>query len=77
MAFCWGRPIYLFNDFYQPLKDELLAWQVISLKKDLNILIEEYKKERYLLIDKQISQADDNSQLELGDIDEYFYPLSR
>ena len=46
-------------------------------KMEKQHLIEEYKKERYLLIDKQISQADDNSQLELGDIDEYFYPLSR
>lgn len=76
MAFCWGRPIYLYNDFYEPIKEELLAWQVISLQGNLDRLIEEYKKARYVLNDKFTLSSDDG-QLELGDIDEYFYPLLR
>lgn len=76
MAFCWGRPIYLYNDFYEPIKEELLAWQVISIQGNLDRLIEEYKKARYVLNDKFTLSSDDG-QLELGDIDEYFYPLLR
>lgn len=31
MAFCWGRTIYLLNDYYEPFKDELLAWGLGAL----------------------------------------------
>lgn len=76
MAFCWKRPIYLYNDFYEPLIDELTAWNAICLKGNLIELIENYKNEKYLLIEKD-SLTSDDGQLELGDIDEHFYPLSR
>lgn len=76
MAFCWGRPIYLFNDLYEPLNDELIAWSAIGLKGNLDILIENYKKDKYFFTDINLSIGEDN-QLELGDIDEHFYPLSR
>ena len=76
MAFCWGRPIYLYNDFYGPLMDELVAWNTICLNEDLDKLIHIYKREKYMLFDKDSLNTDDG-QLELGDIDEYFYPLSR
>lgn len=76
MAFCWGRPVYLFNDIYDPLFDELTAWDVVCLNGNLEQLIKDYKQERYKWYDKNIMMTEDG-QLELGDIDEYFYPLSR
>lgn len=76
MAFCWGRPVYLFNSFYEPLMDELTAWNAICLNGCLEQLIKRYRRERYALIDKSVVYNDDG-QIELGDIDEYFYPLSR
>lgn len=77
MAFCWGRAIYLLNDFYEPLKEELMAWRVVNLNGNLERLIEDYKMERYSLPDKQVCASEFDGQLELGDIYEYFYPLSR
>ena len=77
MAFCWGRPIYLFNAFYEPLIDELIAWNAICLHGNLENLVKDYKQERYKLIDKNSLITDDEYQIELGDIDEHFYPLSR
>lgn len=38
MAFTWNRKIFLFNDIYSPLKDELMAWDCICLNGDLNKL---------------------------------------
>lgn len=77
MAFCWGRPVYLLNDFYEPLMDELTAWNAICLNGSLEQLIQRYRRERYALIDKKSLVYNDDGQIELGDIDEYFYPLSR
>ena len=36
MAFVWNRKIFLFNDIYEPLADELLAWDSICLHGNLN-----------------------------------------
>lgn len=77
MAFCWGRQIYLFNDIYAPLIDELTAWNATCLKGNLNLLIENYKKEKYILADENSITLENNGQIELGDIDEHFYPLFR
>ena len=77
MAFCWGRPIYLLNDLYDPLIDELRAWNAICLKGKLEKLIDNYKNERYRLEDKNDLSSEIKGQLELGDLDEYFYPLLR
>lgn len=77
MAFCWGRPIYLFNGFYGPLEEELSAWNAICLHGNLDILVQNYKKDRYMFIDENLITVEIDGQLELGDIDEYFYPLSR
>lgn len=52
MAFCWGRPIYLYNGFYEPLQDELMAWNAICLNKNLDRLIKDYREEKYKLDDK-------------------------
>lgn len=76
MAFCWGRPIYLYNGFYEPLLDELMSWNAICLNKNLDRLIKDYREERYKLNDKN-SLTLEEGQLELGDLDEHFYPLSR
>lgn len=35
MAFMWNRKIFLLNDIYPPLKDELQAWRCICLKGDI------------------------------------------
>ena len=33
LAFYFNRPIYLLNDLYKPYIDELLAWNVIPLRR--------------------------------------------
>lgn len=77
MAFCWGRPIYLFNNFYTPLLDELVAWNAIELEGNLDILVENYKRDRYSIAEKKIQEEQYDNQIELGDIDEHFYSLFR
>ena len=77
MAFCWGRQIYLLNDFYAPLIDELTAWNATCLNGNLNLLIENYKKDKYIFVDEKSNTLENNGQIELGDIDEHFYPLFR
>lgn len=37
-AFHFDKTIYLLNDIYEPYKDELLGWNVIVLKGDINLL---------------------------------------
>ena len=43
MAFTWNRKIYLYNDIYEPLQDELLAWGCICLKGNMERLIDGLK----------------------------------
>lgn len=38
IAFYFEKKIYLLNDIYGPYSDELLAWNVIPLKGNLNLL---------------------------------------
>lgn len=45
MAFTWNRKIFLFNDIYLPLKDELQAWDSICLHGDLKRLKDEVFKD--------------------------------
>ena len=35
-AFFYNKKIYLLNDYYEPYLDELLGWNVIPLKGNLN-----------------------------------------
>lgn len=44
MAFTWNRKIFLYNDIYSPLKDELQAWDCICLNGNLDRLKEEFVK---------------------------------
>ena len=44
MAFTWNRKIFLFNDIYLPLKDELQAWDCICLNGELHRIKEELIK---------------------------------
>ncbi|MDO4283229.1 MAG: hypothetical protein Q4D02_06280 [Clostridia bacterium] len=39
-GFYKGRKIYLLNDIYKPFEEELLAWEVIPLKGDINHIVE-------------------------------------
>lgn len=45
MAFMWNRKIFLLNDIYPPLKDELQAWRCICLKGDIDRINDEFVKE--------------------------------
>lgn len=38
IAFYFEKKLYLLNDIYGPYSDELLAWNVIPLKGNLNLL---------------------------------------
>ena len=51
MAFCWGRPIFLYNDLYAPMRDELEAWNAICLQRDISKLIQVYRGSRYQMED--------------------------
>lgn len=68
MAFCWGRSIYLLNDYYEPLIDELVAWNAICLNGDLDKMIATYKKDRYKLIDKTAMGSEFKEQINLEDL---------
>lgn len=48
MAFTWNRKIFLFNNIYSPLKDELKAWNCICLNGDLAKVKEELLKEEVI-----------------------------
>lgn len=41
MAFMWNRKIFLLNDIYTPLKDELQAWGCICLKGEIDKIKDE------------------------------------
>lgn len=43
MAFAWNRKIYLLNDYYEPYRDELLAWECKCLNGNLNTLIQDWQ----------------------------------
>lgn len=61
MAFTWNRKIYLINDIYEPLADELLAWRCVCLKGNLNKIIEDMNDIHDAQIQeyKQLSFLDD------------------
>ena len=64
MAFIWNRKIYIFNEMYEPLKDELLAWNCILLNGDLSRLITDFKN--------QFSTIDNSPiQMSLFEIEEF------
>lgn len=44
MAFTWNRRIYLYNDIYAPLADELLAWECICLHSNIHQIVDEFKR---------------------------------
>ena len=37
-GFYKGKTIYLLNDIYEPYSEELLAWEVIPLKGNINLI---------------------------------------
>jgi hypothetical protein len=45
------KKIYLAQDIYRELQDELIAWEVTSLRGDLNLLVNDIK--RHLLSDQK------------------------
>lgn len=65
MAFTWNRKIYLYNDIYEPLADELLAWECICLKGNMEKIILDMKQEDIEIEEKykQLSLFDDFNDL--------------
>lgn len=66
MAFSWNRKIFIFNDIYEPLADELLAWDSICLKGDLDQIIDYITPNEYAV--GQIEQG----PVQLSFFDGYF-----
>ena len=52
MAFTWNRKIYLYNDIYEPLADELLAWGCICLKGNIGKIIYDMDQDNIRLGEK-------------------------
>mgnify|MGYP002511527140 CR=1 FL=1 len=65
MAFTWNRKIYLYNDIYEPLADELLAWGCICLKGDIEKIIFDMRQENIEIEEKykQLSLFDEFNNL--------------
>ena len=55
MAFSWNRRIFLLNDIYPPLQDELIAWDAVAIHQDLNI-IKEFFYEKKLNVSEEYQQ---------------------
>ena len=63
MAFAWNRKIFLLNDIYEPLKDELTAWGCISLHGNIE------KIKDYLANELVPIQESDCYQLSIFDME--------
>lgn len=46
LAFYKGKKVFLLNDIYEPFKEEIEAWNVITLKGNLDLLDEYLKGEK-------------------------------
>ena len=58
MAFIWNRKIFILNDIYEPLKDELIAWNCIFLKGDLEKLVYELNREKvHIYLEDKMEQV--------------------
>ncbi len=53
MAFMWNRRIFIYNDIYEPLADELLAWDSVCLKGDLTRILEYISDKEQLVEQKE------------------------
>lgn len=60
MAFSWGKKVFILNDFYEPLRDELRAWECEALKGDLTNLVDYFmiKEGEKGVCEKQITMFD-------------------
>lgn len=63
MAFSWGRPIFLYNDYYEQMRDELEAWNAICLQQDLTKLVDYYNKRKYYIEDSNKNDRENNCQV--------------
>lgn len=64
MAFTWNRKIFLLNDLYTPLQDELQAWGCICLKGDTSRIVDD------ILPESNISLSQEFKQMSIFDIPE-------
>ena len=60
-AFTWNRKIFLFNNIYPPLRDELIAWNCICLNGDLK------KVKKVLMKEEIVFNKQEHLQLSLFD----------
>ena len=68
MAFSWNRKIYLYNDIYEPYRDELIGWDVVSLNRDLSII-----EKDFLDISKGMIESEEKEENELKQITIFDY----
>ena len=45
MAISWGRRVFIYNNIYEPLEDELIAWDAVAIHRDLQIIKHFFDKE--------------------------------
>lgn len=48
MAFTWKRKIFVYNDIYAPLADELIAWEAVAIRRNLGIVKNFFDENRAL-----------------------------
>ena len=56
MAFAWNRRIYLYNDYYEPYRDELLAWNCVCLNRDLSRIANDWNIQKQPLVQEKEMQ---------------------
>ena len=67
MAFSWNRKIYLYNDIYEPYRDELIGWDVISLKRDLSLIEKDFCQIPNGIIENEEKEEREIKQLTFND----------
>lgn len=58
MAFAWNKHIFLYDDIFTPLSDELVAWECVPLKKDFSQLIQFWNDNNKIEKESTINQLE-------------------
>ena len=56
MAFAWNRRIYIYNDYYEPYRDELLAWNCVCLNGDIGRIVSDWSAQKQTLVQEKVMQ---------------------
>jgi len=63
MAFTWKRKIFIYNDIYPSLADELIAWEAVAIHRNLKIIkqfFEGYISKRDSTVESSIDTIDED-----------------